>query len=214
MSSETAKGLPNHCPVVFEIITYFWLRWALVAACGLSLVAASRGDSSLRCAGFPLLRLLSLQSAGSRHPGISSCGTWVLCCGSWALVAPPRVESSRTRNGTPIPCIGTQILIYWYQGSPWPVNFVKRTLMIKSEHFKLLKAEIKLRTPSSEHHNSTFPVTKEITSLPKLKSFVLKSTQKVYIFTYLPNTFERQWPWVWISLLSGPPPPHSPILYI
>lgn len=64
--------------------------------------------------------------------------------------------------------------------------------MIKSEHFKLLKAEVKLGTPSSEHQNSTSPVTKEITSLPKLKSLVLKSTQKVYIFTHPPNTFERQ----------------------
>ena len=56
------------------------------------------------------------------------------------------------------------------------MNHVKRTLMIKSEHFKLLKAEIKLGTPSSEHQTSTFFVTKEIPSLPKLKSLVLKST--------------------------------------
>lgn len=72
------------------------------------------------------------------------------------------------------------------------VSFVKRTLMIKSEHFKSLKVEIKLGIPSSEHQNSTFAVTKEITSLPKLKSLVLKSTQKVYIFTHPPNTFKRQ----------------------
>ena len=64
--------------------------------------------------------------------------------------------------------------------------------MIKSEHFKSLKAEIKLGTPSSEHQNSILPVTKEITSLLKLKSLVLKLTQTVYIFTHPPNTFERQ----------------------
>ena len=33
---------------------YFWLRQVFVAACGFSLVAASGGCSSLRCAGFSL----------------------------------------------------------------------------------------------------------------------------------------------------------------
>ena len=40
---------------------YFWLCWVFVAACRLSLVAAS-GDYS------------SLRSTGSRHTGFSSCG--------------------------------------------------------------------------------------------------------------------------------------------
>ena len=55
---------------------YFWLRWVFVAACGLCLVAASGGYSSLRCAGFALRWLLLLWSTGSRHAGFSSCGTW------------------------------------------------------------------------------------------------------------------------------------------
>ena len=33
---------------------YFWLHWVFVAACGLSLVAANGGYSSLQCAGFSL----------------------------------------------------------------------------------------------------------------------------------------------------------------
>ena len=45
---------------------YLWLRWVFVAACGLSLVAASGGYSSLWCAGFSLRWLLLLQSTGSR----------------------------------------------------------------------------------------------------------------------------------------------------
>ena len=45
---------------------YFWLPWVFVAACGLSLVAASGGHSALRCAGFSLRWLLLLQSTGSR----------------------------------------------------------------------------------------------------------------------------------------------------
>ena len=55
---------------------YFWLHWVFVAACGLSLVAASGVSSSLRCAGFSLQWLLLLQSMGSRHADFSSCGTW------------------------------------------------------------------------------------------------------------------------------------------
>ena len=54
---------------------YFWLHWVFVAACGLSLVAASRGHSSLWCAGLSLRWPLSLQSTGSRRAGPSSCGT-------------------------------------------------------------------------------------------------------------------------------------------
>ena len=42
--------------------------------CRLSLVVASRGYSSLRCAGFSLWWLLLLRSTGSRRMGFSSCG--------------------------------------------------------------------------------------------------------------------------------------------
>ena len=52
---------------------YLWLHQVFIAACGLSLVAASRGYSSLRCAGFSLRWLLLLRSTGSRHAGLSSC---------------------------------------------------------------------------------------------------------------------------------------------
>ena len=57
------------------IYFYFWLRWVFVAAHGLSLVAASGGHSSLRCAGFSLWWCLLLGSMGSRCVGFSSCGT-------------------------------------------------------------------------------------------------------------------------------------------
>ena len=50
-------------------IIYFWLCWVFVAVHGLSLVAASGGHSSLRCAGFSLSWLLLLQSMGSRWAG-------------------------------------------------------------------------------------------------------------------------------------------------
>ena len=59
---------------LFILSIYFWLYWVLVAMCGLSLVAASRGYSSLWCTGFSLRWLLLLWSMGSRHAGFSSCG--------------------------------------------------------------------------------------------------------------------------------------------
>ena len=59
---------------VRPLFIYFWLRWVFVAARGLSLVAASGGYSSLRCAGFLLCWLLLLWRMGSRRVGFSSCG--------------------------------------------------------------------------------------------------------------------------------------------
>ena len=69
---------------------------------GLSLVVASGGHSSLRCAGlslsWPLFAEHRLQTRR-----LSSCG-------SRALVAPWHVGSSQTRARTRVPCIGRQIL--------------------------------------------------------------------------------------------------------
>ena len=59
---------------------FFWLRWVFIAAHRLSLVAVSRGHSSLRCAGLSLQWLLPLRSTGSRHAGLSSCGSRALEC--------------------------------------------------------------------------------------------------------------------------------------
>ena len=74
---------------VFILFISFWLRWVFLAACVLSLVAASRGYSSLWCAGFSLWWLFLLRSSGSRHAGFSSCGLralerWLSSCGAWA----------------------------------------------------------------------------------------------------------------------------------
>ena len=104
---------------------YFWLRRVFVAVCGLSLVAASGGYPSLRCAGFSLRWRLLLRSTGSRRAGFSSCSTWaqqLWLMGSRAqaqqlwhtgLVAPRHVGSSRIRAQTRVPCIVRQILYHW-----------------------------------------------------------------------------------------------------
>ena len=91
-ASSQAASQENTLFFFFKILflfIYFWLRWAFLAARRLSLVAASRGYSSLRCAGFSLRRLLLLWSMGSRRTGFSSCGSQALerrlsSCGAWA----------------------------------------------------------------------------------------------------------------------------------
>ena len=53
----------------FFFIFILWLRWVFVSVRGLSLVAASEGDSSSRCVGRSLSRPLLLRSTGSRRAG-------------------------------------------------------------------------------------------------------------------------------------------------
>ena len=54
---------------VFILFIYFWLCWVFVSVRGLSLVAASGGHSSSRCAGLLLSWPLLLRSTGSRRAG-------------------------------------------------------------------------------------------------------------------------------------------------
>ena len=51
------------------IFIYLWLCWVFVSVRGLSLVAASGGHSSSRCAGLSLSRPLLLRSTSSRRAG-------------------------------------------------------------------------------------------------------------------------------------------------
>ena len=51
------------------LFIYLWLCWVFVSVRGLSLVVASGGHSSLRCAGLSLSRPLPLWSTGSRRAG-------------------------------------------------------------------------------------------------------------------------------------------------
>ena len=53
----------------FYLFIYLWLCWVFVSVRGLSLVVASGGHSSSRCAGLSLLRPLLLWSTGSRRAG-------------------------------------------------------------------------------------------------------------------------------------------------
>ena len=53
----------------FKKFIYFWLCWVFASVQGLSLAAASGGNSSSQCAGLSLSRALLLQSTGSRPAG-------------------------------------------------------------------------------------------------------------------------------------------------
>ena len=91
-ASEWKYSLSSSLFFFFKYIflfIYFWLRWVFVAACRLSLVAASRGYSSLWCMGFSLRSLLLLPSTGSRAQTQKLWRT--------GLVAPRHVGSSPIR---------------------------------------------------------------------------------------------------------------------
>ena len=64
---STDKELPNFFFFFFNLFIYFRLCWVFVSVRGLSLVAASGGHSSSRCAGLSLSRPLLLRSPGSRR---------------------------------------------------------------------------------------------------------------------------------------------------
>ena len=53
--------------LIIIYLFYLWLCWVFVSLRGLSLVAASGGHSSSRCAGLSLSRPLLLRSTGSRR---------------------------------------------------------------------------------------------------------------------------------------------------
>ena len=70
---------------IFIYLFYFWLRWVFVAACGLSLVAASggtlrRGAQASHCGGFSCCgaRALGAQASVVVARGLSSCGLQAL----------------------------------------------------------------------------------------------------------------------------------------
>ena len=108
-------------PDFFFFLIFGCIGSSLLRA-GFSLVVASGGYSSLRCAGFSWWWLLLLRSMGSSCTGFSSCGTrtqqlWLAgsraqaqqlwCTG---LVALQQVGSSWTRALTCVSCIGRRIL--------------------------------------------------------------------------------------------------------
>ena len=104
-----------------DIITCFLGWFVCLAVLGLHscadffLVAASRGYSSLPCAGFSLLWLLLLRSPGFRACGLSSWGSAAL----W------HVGSSQTRGRIHVSCVGRWILYHWATREALSILFFK-----------------------------------------------------------------------------------------
>ena len=98
------------------LFIYFWLCWVFVSVQGLSLVLASGGHSSSRCAGLSLSRPLPLRSTGST------------CAGSVVVAHGPSCSAARgifpDQGSNPCP-------LHWqadsqplcHQGSPSPWHF-------------------------------------------------------------------------------------------
>ena len=66
---QGSKSVQSTTIFFFLFIYFFWLCWVFVSVQGLSLVAASGGHSSSRCAGLSLSRPLLLWSTSSRRAG-------------------------------------------------------------------------------------------------------------------------------------------------
>ena len=102
------------------LFIYLWLCWVFVSVRGLSLVAASGGHSSSRCAGLSPSRPLSLRSTGSRHagPAIVAHGS---SCSAACGILPDQGSNPRSLHWQ----ADSQPLRH--QGSPCPVTFIHET---------------------------------------------------------------------------------------
>ena len=72
----------THCLfflIFIYLFIYFCLCWVFISVRGLSLVAASGGHSSSRCAGLSLSRPLLLRTTGSRSAGSVVVAQWLSC---------------------------------------------------------------------------------------------------------------------------------------
>ena len=93
----------------------FWLCWVFVSVQGLSLVAASWGHSSSRCAGLSLSRPLLLRSTGSRRAGSvivaqgSSCS---VACGIFPDQGPNPCPLHWQADSQPLRHQGSPLLVF------------------------------------------------------------------------------------------------------
>ena len=91
---------------------FFWLCWVFVSVRGLSLVAASGGHSSSRCAGLSLLQPLLLRSTGSRRTGSAVVAHGPSCSAACGILP------DQGSNPCPLHWQADSQLLR-HQGSPW-----------------------------------------------------------------------------------------------
>ena len=74
------------------LFIYLWLCWVFVSVRGLSLIVASGGHSSSRCAGLSLSRPLLLRSTGSRRAGSAIVAHGPSCSATCGNLPRPGLE--------------------------------------------------------------------------------------------------------------------------
>ena len=117
------------------LFIYFWLCWVFVSVRGLSLVVASGGHSSWRCAGLSLSRPLLLRSTGSRSTGSvivahgpscsAACGIFPdqgsnPCPLHWQADSQPLHH-----QGSPQIIFNIILLIFYFRGVLSPIHHLK-----------------------------------------------------------------------------------------
>ena len=102
---------------LFVFCFYFWLHWVFVAVCGLSLVAASGGYSSLQCTDFSLSWLLGAQASVVVAHGLSCSAACGILPGQGSNPWPLHWGGHWQADSQPLR----------HQGSPW-FTFLHRNL--------------------------------------------------------------------------------------
>ena len=104
------------------LFIYLWLCWVFVSVRGLSLVVASGGHSSLRCAGLLLSRPLLLRSTGSRRAGSVIVAHGPSCsaaCGIFPDQGPNPCPPHRQADSQPLRHQGSPDIHFWRRFSDW-----------------------------------------------------------------------------------------------
>ena len=170
----------------FIYLFYFWLCWVFVSVRGLSLVLASGGPSSSRCAGLSLSRPLLLRSTGSRRAGSVIVAHGPSCSVACGIL--PDQDSN--------PCA-----LHWqadsqplrHQGSP-RLRILKRNWMrVDKEHADLsmytnIYSFCHTQLFSLERHNcSLLQLISELKSKEKIPLSLVLGSLFFFFFFYLIN---------------------------
>ena len=114
------------------LFIYFWLCWVFVSVRGLSLVAASGGHSSSRCAGLSLLRPLFLRSTGSRRAGSVVVAHGPRCSAACGIFP------DQGSNPCPLHWQANSQPLH-HQGSPWKASDGIPAALLQQMFFKEAK---------------------------------------------------------------------------
>ena len=108
-----------------SLFIYFWLCWVFVSVRGLSLVAASRGHSSSRCAGLSLSRPPLLWSTGSRRAGSVIVAHGPSCSAARGIFPDQGSNPCRLHwqaDSQPLRHQGSPMLSFWWTKRPWKLS--------------------------------------------------------------------------------------------